>query len=61
METKQHKIRVVLGDIKRTSVLIDPNIPVGIIDADGNEVQNTNIIDEGASTSALMKKHYGKR
>jgi hypothetical protein len=53
-----NKIRVVYGDIKRESVLIDPSIPVSPSD---KQVDQNNIIATGASSRELLKKKYGKR
>jgi hypothetical protein len=51
-------IRVVYGDIKRESVLIDPSIAVSQTD---KEVDQNNVIAKGESTGQILKNKYGKR
>jgi hypothetical protein len=44
--------------IVRESVLIDPNVPVS---SSEDTKDSANIIEQGESTSQLLKKHYGKK
>jgi hypothetical protein len=52
------KIRVVYGDIKRESVLIDPSVSVSQSETDTDQ---KNVLAHGQSTKELLQKKYGKR
>ena len=55
MSAKQ-RIKVVLGsNVKRESVLINPNVGVS-----GEETDN-NVLATGTSSAAIAKKLYGRR
>jgi hypothetical protein len=56
----EQKIKVVIGKyIKKTSVLIDPNVSASDNPESGAAARN--IIEVGTDKGALLKKHYGKR
>jgi hypothetical protein len=45
-------------NIVRESVLIDPNVAVSSTE---DTADSPNIIEEGETTSQLLRKHYGKK